>query len=353
MVFNLKTEKIYKYKRGVPMEKRYIIGVDGGNTKTDYFLFDTEGNYVSSLRAGTCSHERMPDGYEGSYREMQTCIAKLLGEQGLAMNVVEAGVFGLAGLDVPIQKENLEKVIARIGFEKYVAENDGYLGLKAGSVSGAGICSINGTGTVTTGIDYKGNRLQVGGVGYISGDDAGGAFIARELFREIHDTLYRCGVETTLLQPVCDLLGVEDKAYYIQVISALYSSGFSHTPYIQLVFEHAGQGDRVALKIIHKVAREIAKSTAGCINNLSFEENEVVEIILAGSVWVKPKTPVLIEAYKMYVESLTDAKCTYTILQVPPGIGAVLWALEVAKGHPVDEVLKERIIEEMEELYKD
>ena len=24
----------------------YILGVDGGNTKTDYYLFDIEGNFI-------------------------------------------------------------------------------------------------------------------------------------------------------------------------------------------------------------------------------------------------------------------------------------------------------------------
>ena len=26
--------------------KKYIFGVDGGNTKTDYFSFDLEGNFI-------------------------------------------------------------------------------------------------------------------------------------------------------------------------------------------------------------------------------------------------------------------------------------------------------------------
>lgn len=335
------------------MSKRYIVGVDGGNTKTDYFLFDTEGNFISNLRAGTCSHEIMPNSYEGAYNEMKACIDKLLRQQNVTIEDVEAGAFGLAGLDVPIQKENLEDVIRRIGFKKFVAENDGYLGLKAGSKSGAGICSINGTGTVTTGIDTKGNRLQVGGVGYVSGDDAGGAFIARELFREIHDTLYRCGDDTTLKEPLLHLLGVVDKKYYIQNITKLYGEKFSHTPYIQLVFEHALQGDAVALRIIDKVAKELAKSTAGCINNLAFDKEDEIEIILAGSVWVRPTTTILIDTYKKYVASLTKFRCQYTVLQVPPGIGAVLWALEVANNKAVEETLRNRIIEYMEVLYKE
>ena len=51
--------------------KKYIIGVDGGNTKTDYLLFDTDGNFVDGLRSGTCSHEGLKDSFDGSYRVMK------------------------------------------------------------------------------------------------------------------------------------------------------------------------------------------------------------------------------------------------------------------------------------------
>ena len=48
--------------------KKFIIGVDGGNTKTDYLLYDTEGNFIDGVRSGTCSHE-VPSvgGFDGSY----------------------------------------------------------------------------------------------------------------------------------------------------------------------------------------------------------------------------------------------------------------------------------------------
>ena len=37
--------------------KKFIIGVDGGNTKTDYLLYDTEGNFIDGVSSGTCSRE--------------------------------------------------------------------------------------------------------------------------------------------------------------------------------------------------------------------------------------------------------------------------------------------------------
>lgn len=333
------------------MNKKYIIGVDGGNTKTDYFLFDTKGNFVSSLRAGTCSHEKMKNGYKGAYDEMKRNINQLLSDQNLSLQDVVVGAFGLAGLDVPIQKQRLEEMIHKIGFRRFVADNDGYLGVKAGSENGVGICSINGTGTVTTGIDPEGNRLQIGGIGYISGDDAGGAFITRKLFREVYNTLYRCGDKTTLTQGVFQLLGVSDKTYYIQKIKDLYEASFSHTSYIQLVFQHALANDKVAVSILEAVAYELAKATEGCIQNLVFKENEIIPVILAGSVWVKPKETILFDKYTEYIRAFGEERCKFTILQVPPGIGAILWALELVNNHPVESTLRKQIIQQMKTIY--
>ena len=42
----------------------YILGVDGGNTKTDYFLFDVTGKFIGMYRDGTCSHEGLPDSFQ-------------------------------------------------------------------------------------------------------------------------------------------------------------------------------------------------------------------------------------------------------------------------------------------------
>lgn len=334
------------------MGKQYVIGVDGGNSKTDYFLFNIEGKLVSYLRGATCSHEQMEDGYEGTYREIKSCLDKLLSYQDIGIEEVVSGAFGLAGLDIPRQKEELEAVIHHIGLTHFVVDNDGYLGLKAGSEKGRGICSINGTGTVTVGIDSKGNRLQVGGMGYISGDDAGGAFITRLLFREIYSILYRCGKSSELVEAVMKLLEVRDKLLYIETITEQYSKGLNHTPFITLVFEYAEKGDELANHIIDMVAKALADSTVGCISNLEFAQDEVVDIILAGSIWVKPLTNILIERYKEYVKRMRATPCNYSVLQVPPGIGAVLWALELAHGKALSDALHRQIIKDMEALYR-
>ena len=48
------------------MKQEYVLGVDGGNTKTQYFLYDGDGNFVDGIEAGTCSHEALSDSFAGT-----------------------------------------------------------------------------------------------------------------------------------------------------------------------------------------------------------------------------------------------------------------------------------------------
>ena len=182
---------------------KYIIGVDGGNTKTDYLLFDVNGNFIDGMRCGTCSHEAPKIGsFEGAYVEMNEKITEILSRNKLTINDVVSGAFGLAGVDAPFQKKALEEAVEKIGFTKYAVVNDGFLGIKAASKTGTGVCSINGTGTVNVGIDEDGNWMQVGGIGYVAGDEAGGSFLARAAVRIAFDECFRFGKGYRLLRSI-------------------------------------------------------------------------------------------------------------------------------------------------------
>ncbi|WP_010165748.1 N-acetylglucosamine kinase [Candidatus Epulonipiscium viviparus] len=327
-----------------------VLGVDGGNTKTDYFLFTNDGKLVSHIRAGTCSHERLADSFNGSFRVIREHIDRLLKQSSVDYSEVEVGVFGLAGVDTKSQREALQEKLSRLNINKIIVDNDGFLGIKAASDDGTGVCSINGTGTVTVGIDSQGNRLQVGGIGDIVGDDAGGAFITRLAIRCAYSSVFRCGQKTEFTQRVLKLLQCSDeKLELLDAISDLYKRPIVHLPFIQLMFEYAEAGDAAAVKAIDHIAYELACSVAGCIGKLKFEDR--AKVILAGSVWVRPKSDVLRDTFKRYVTKLTNIKIEYITLVVPPGIGAILWALEEQCGKSLNKHIRDNIIREMERIY--
>ena len=310
---------------------RYVLGVDGGNTKTDYFLFNENGEFVDHLRAGTCSHEALDDSFDGAYRVMKECIEKLLKRNNLTVKDVAASAYGLAGVDVPFQKIALEEIIRKIGFNNFAVVNDSSIGIKAGTTKGYGICCVNGTGTSNSGIDQYGGYLQVGGIGDISGDLAGGHFLAREVVKAVYNAAYRMGPQTSLSEIVYEKLGIEGKEDLMDGIASVFKSRrFDYTALTIACFEEANKGDKVALDLLYKMGDNCAKSGAGLITNLHFDKE--VDACLVGTVWVKGACPYAIEVYKKKIQEYSGKKVNVRVLTVPPATGAIIWALELLRG---------------------
>ena len=189
---------------------------------------------------------------------------------------------------------------------------------------------INGTGTSTGGIDLDGNYLQVGGIGYFTGDEAGGRWLAKRAIRQVHDSLYRFGKDTVLIKIVMDELGITDKYYFTEAISERMKNVNLHKLTLA-VFENANKGDEVCIDLLKEMADNLARSTGGCVVNLNLGENPT--IILAGSVWVKGSCPVLIDEFKKKINYYTKKECNVVVLRNPPATGAIIWAMELATNN--------------------
>lgn len=315
---------------------KYLIGVDGGNTKTDYLLYDIKGNFIDGIRSETCSHEAKGLGFEGAYRVMKENIDELLNRNNLTVHDVSSACFGLAGVDVPYQKKALEEVVERIGFTNYIVLNDGFLGIKAASPNGVGVCSINGTGTVNVGIDNTGKYFQVGGIGYLAGDEAGGSFLARRTIQAAFNSCFRSGQQTKLVDDVFKMYGITSK---YEFSDAVILGKIESTYLIKALCKRANEGDEVAIEILETAGQNMALSIVGVIKELEF--SEPIYVIQAGSVWAKATSDKMNNKFKEVVEKLTNKKCEYIILKEPPVLGAIIWAYELANHKlPSDNVRK-------------
>jgi len=327
---------------------KYLLGVDGGNTKTDFFLFNIDLKLVDFIRGGSCSHESYSEGFIAAERMLRSYIEPLLLRNKLTTGDVVAAVFGLAGVDTPNQKKRIEEIIERIGFSCFKIVNDSFLGIKAASDYGYGVSSVNGTGTSSGGVDPFGNVLQVGGIGYLSGDEAGGKYIAREAIKATFDELYRFGKKTSLTPYVMDMFNVTDKLYMMEAMSErLYKLDLTLLT-IQ-VFEAANHNDEVALDILKKTADNLARSAGGVVSNLSFLD--VVPVVLIGSVWAKGSCPVLVDTFKERINFYTNKNCEVFVLKLPPATGAVIWAYELYSNSFPKREIRDKIIAEINKVF--
>ena len=308
------------------MKKQYLLGVDGGNTKTLYLLHDTDGNFVDHIAAGTCSHEALADSFHGTEAELVRQISALFARNGITAGDIAFAVFGLAGCDFPDQKEALSKIIARLGFDHFIVENDGFLGLKAGSASGTGICSINGTGTVTVGINASGERLQIGGLGEISSDRAGGVYIARRGAALIYDSLFRCGCDTLLKTMFFDTYRVSSDGEFVYRATQVLESKNDVLQMNKFMEEAEQRGDRAVIDVLREVGGALAQNVLGCASRLNMTGE--IPVVLTGSVWAKGNFPAMTAAFEETLAQQKKYRFSIDKLKQPPAAGAVIWAME-------------------------
>ena len=336
-------------KQGVNLHmKRFLLGVDGGNTKTDYLLCTTEGDFVDVLRTGTCSHEAVPGGYDGMEEAMTRQLNQLFDRNGITIKDIAAAGFGLAGADLPSQIEELCARVEKIGFTNYGLNNDGILGIKGALTSGIGLCAVNGTGTVVLGADEKGQALQVGGIGYLSGDYAGGSHIFRQIIEKMHDYYFRCGPESMMFPKVLELLEAmpEDIPVLINENSRLRKNT---AEIIQIGSNAAVTGDAVAQGIFDAVGASIAHSVAGCVRRLSFEgmgtADNPIEIALVGSIWEKVGYTGMLKTFMKTAQDLSGKHFKTMSIQAPPAVGGVLWAKAIESGAPPTPEYRRKVLE--------
>lgn len=309
--------------------KQYVLGVDGGGTKTQCALYDIEGNEVDLINWGPTNHEVLKGGYQGFKSEMTLMLNYLVKRNGLQISQIVKSVFGMAGVDTRWQHKVISGILKELGFNDFKLYNDAYLAIKAGSKNGWGIGVVNGTGCSVAGIDRTGGVLQVGGMGAITGDLGGGAYLGEKFIQSVYNYYFRCGAETCMLDMIPEELKVESKYDFIDnAIRKIEEGSISVRELNRIIFDAANRGDNLAIKILEELGRSLANSVNGCIRELKFDIPGL-QVILSGSINTKAANPTITDTLKECVTSANrDMAIEFILLDKSPVIGAVIWALE-------------------------
>lgn len=325
--------------------KKYVLGVDGGSTKTHCAIFDLDRNMVDVLQWGATNHEGMPNGFDDLKVELDEMLSAILTKNQIERSQIVSSGWGMAGVDTKSQQDTIYQIIQSLGMQNVQLCNDAFLGVKAGARSGYGVCLINGTGCSTAGIGMDGAMVQIGGQGSHTGDIAGGGNIAEACITAVYNELFRMGKPTLMSKRLLPLLDLKSKADYMEtLLKAMDDNTVTQKLLGQIVFECANENDEVALEFLEYVGQENAKSVNGMIRELNFEPDAAIDIVLAGSVNVKCENKTAIERLKKDVHALHE-NAAFHVLHVPPVAGAVVLGFEqVAK----DETLLDKVVSEFE-----
>ena len=227
-----------------------------------------------------------------------------------------------------VQHRQISKMIGELGFKDFLLCNDSYLGIKGGVCNGFGICVINGTGCTVTGLNPKGTMLQIGGQGILTGDRGGAGSLGGMAVAAVYSQLFKFGTATIITDLMFQQLKITDKYIFLETLTDKIASGCLSLPELnRLVFDAAVQGDNKACEILKEVGEDMGNSVNGIIAEL-FKDETHVEVVLAGSLNVKERCSIIQDALISNVIGQNPGiNVTYSVLQHPTVVGAVIWAL--------------------------
>ena len=151
----------------------YVLGFDGGGTKTECVLMDAAGKILARCFSGPSNPYRV--GVESATREIERAADLCLQETQIGRNAVAAIGAGLAGTGNPELKEGMRASVSAAFPGAAVSIFTDLETALAAAGEGPVIVLVAGTGSAAIGRNLEGQIWRTGGQGPRLGDD-GSAF---------------------------------------------------------------------------------------------------------------------------------------------------------------------------------
>jgi len=325
-----------KLKNMQKENQNYVIGVDGGGTKTEAALADSEGKILKMVKSGPSNLRNA--GIDKAVLNICEAIKKLKQEKK-----IDSIFIGLAAIEEEyrpkkgkIKKEILKRLKnfnrkleivsdQSVAFRSGVDETLSHLHLrpaKRGSVTDEknGIVLISGTGCVCHGWK-KGKEAKTSGWGWLN-DEGSGFWAGQKGFQAVFKELDERGPKTKITKLIFKEWKLKNKENLLRKIyskdSILKISLIS-----RIVDEDSKMGDKIAISIMKEAGRELANSAKTVTKKLNFKK-EVFPIVLIGGMF---GSKVVLETVKKEIQKFAP-KAKFIQPKVDPVIGAIKLAIE-------------------------
>lgn len=264
----------------------YVLGIDGGGSKTICVLMDDKRQILGRGEAGSSNYQSV--GLEAAKYSIESAISKAIVE---IENIQIQGIcLGLAGVgrsrDIEIIKNIVKDIpiISNIKPQNIIISHDALIALVGGIGNDVGIVVAAGTGSIVFGRNIKGETKRVGGWGYILGDEGGAYKIAVAGMQAALKADDGREKSTILIEVFKNYLGLTNIEELIEVVYQR-EWGVKEIAALAPIVDHAAvEGDEVANRIIDDAVSELVKATVTVIDGI-FVGRDFLEVVTTGSVW--------------------------------------------------------------------
>jgi N-acetylglucosamine kinase-like BadF-type ATPase len=273
---------------GEPTGTRYVMGIDGGATKTLAAVLDLQAGDVHLGHGGPSNQDAV--GAQAAVGALLQAADEAVGNAGIANGDLGSAVLAIAGTDT-------EAVVGHVRAarpDSWVVVNDVVAAWAAATAAGPGVAVISGTGSNVFGVGPDGRTWRSGGWGHILGDEGSGYWLGVQSIRAALRDLDASGPPTGLSQAVPAYFktpSVETAA------TGVYSRPMTKGDIAAFAIETgrlADEGDAVAIGLYESAATLLAEQIAAVVHQTGLAGEFPIGLIgngfRAGEVFVDPLT---------------------------------------------------------------
>jgi N-acetylglucosamine kinase-like BadF-type ATPase len=286
-----KTVKIV-FPRVTQSRREFVLGVDGGGTKTRAVIADDKQNILGEGVAGPSNPLRV--GVQDAVNHICEAIDIACDEAGIHRSDILSAQVGLAGVRRQDIREQMQRMLIKsLGVKILEVVTDAEIALYGATNGSPGVVVIAGTGSICCGINARGKRACSGGWGPIAGDEGSGFNIARRALQSVAQASDGRAPKTILSNAACDYF----RANTIEDIAmAIYAPKMTHkrlSDFARYVIEAAVKGDKIACEITADAGRDLGSLAVAVIKQLNMQRDRfqiayVGSIFKAGDILTKP-----------------------------------------------------------------
>lgn len=238
--------------------RKYVIGIDGGGTKTNALLVNFDGTVVAEASAGSTQLQTV--GVKESSQILFDLIFQCCQQAGSTADSIHNVVMGIAGAGRASDRSDLVSSLQSIAAKKkfplnnITVETDAHIALEAAFAGGPGIIVIAGTGSIALYRTEDGKILRTGGWGKLLGDEGSGYAVGRDGLNAVMRQYDNRGDKTELTKKA---LVHFQSGSIDELIQMIYYGKADVSSFAPRVCEAASAFDHVAHSVLVKNATEL------------------------------------------------------------------------------------------------
>lgn len=246
---------------------KYLLGIDGGGTKTEFLLTDINGNEIKRSILGTSNP--VNTGIEKAKEVLIQGISAVCNGLNFSEISVFAGLAGSASEDI---NEIFYDFLGSFGFGAYSNGSDADSAVSVSLKGENGVSVIMGTGIIAFSCKDE-KKYRIGGRGYLIDKGGSGFCFGSDALNSAYEFIDGRGGSELILKLVEEKLGQKLK----DSVSAIYSGGATYVAsFAPIIFAAYKQGDADAERILDKNAYEAAKLISAAKRHLKKDDKTVI-----------------------------------------------------------------------------